>query len=175
MRRAHRSQAKCRCLRCRPCRRTNSAHSHTHAQPPVNRLLNSPEDLAASPDFAGLRKALAAAVRARLGDLEVCFESLCEAGRPYVSAAAAVANRTWHLPHTNGRNHKPSQITLNDEELTSDLVSLPPPALARLLASSRLRVAGEASVVAAINAWVTARGGAEHVETEVSTASLLPQ
>lgn len=72
-------------------------------------------------------------------------------------------------------HHKPSQITLNDDELTSDLVSLPPPALARLLASSRLRVAGEASVVAAINAWVTARGGAEHVETEVSTASLLPQ
>lgn len=105
---------------------THPRPRHTRVSSTVSSLLHAP-DLAACAPFAPLARALAAAVRARLGDLE---------------------------------------LTLNDPEATSALAGLPLHALVRLLRSGRTAVAREESVVAAVNAWLAARGGVAGVDRE---------
>ena len=77
--------------------------------------------------------------------------------------AAAVRSRLGDL-----------EAALGEEMRARDLAALPLRALARLLASSRTRAAGEASAVAAVNLWLAARGGAEAVGKEVCARALCP-
>lgn len=59
------------------------------------------------------------------------------------------------------------ELALADATETAALQRLPAAALAKLLARGRLRVASECSVVAAVAAWVHARGGVHNVSQQV--------
>ncbi|KAI8471232.1 MAG: hypothetical protein J3K34DRAFT_520724 [Monoraphidium minutum] len=115
--------------------------------------------------------ALAALLDRRLGPTWATVEALM-AVPDALAAAPEFAPLAVHAARGVAARLGDLELALDEAESVAALARLPAPALVALLSGGALRAASEASVVAAVGAWMAARGGAQNVNAEVCRSLL---